>query len=471
VTPVGGAATVPAAGGRRRYSERVTSDEPGTEIESLHQTVERLQQENEELRDQERGGGSAKGPWWKRIVAWVLVVVACLLAVVSVIAVFGRNELLNTDTYVATVAPLASNPDVQAAVATKVSDELDARVNIEQKIKNALPRKAGFLADPIASAVQGAAGQLTLRVVQSAAFEKVWVEVNRASHKQLVALLTGSDQGAVSSANGRVTLDLSKLGAEVKSKLDARGITIFDHVPAAKLTFVLFQSDQLSKYQRWVRLLNHLVVVLPIVTLLLLAGSVVLTANRRRGLVRAATGLALSMALILVVVAVARNQYLNGLSPSQSRAANAAVIDTVSASLREIARTVLIVAAVVAVGAVLAGNRQIRAWVGRRETPDWMSEGPAYRFVSAHRKGLQWVTLAVGLIVLVIWSNPTALVAVVVAALTLAMVGLVGLFGTRRSAGSRSPAMAAAGAPALDVSPEADPGDKPTTSATQEEST
>jgi len=47
----------------------------------------------------------------------------------------------------------------------------------------------------------------------------------------------------------------------------------------------------------------------------------------------------------------------------------------------------------------------------------------------------------------------------------------VGLFGTRRSAGSRSPAMAAAGAPALDVSPEADPRDKPTTSATQEEST
>ncbi len=59
--------------------------------------------------------------------------------------------------------------------------------------------------------------------------------------------------------------------------------------------------------------------VLPILTLLLFAAGVVLARNRRRGLVRAAVGLALSMGLMLVAISVARNQYLVGLEPVHSR--------------------------------------------------------------------------------------------------------------------------------------------------------
>ena len=80
--------------------------------------------------------------------SWVLVVLACLLAVVSVLAVFVRNQLLNTDAYVATMAPLASNPAIQTQVAKKVSENLIVHTDVEQRVKNALPPKAGFLATP-----------------------------------------------------------------------------------------------------------------------------------------------------------------------------------------------------------------------------------------------------------------------------------------------------------------------------------
>jgi hypothetical protein len=367
----------------------------------------------------------------------VLVVLACLLALLSVVVVFARNQLLNTDTYVATVAPLASNPDIQAAVAKQVSSRLITKIDVEKRVKNALPPRAGFLATPIAAEVQSVTDQLALKLVESPAFEKAWVAANRASHKQLVAVLTGSTQGSLSSSNGKITIDLSNVEAQVKKKLDGKGITIFDKVPAVKgLNFVLFQSDDLTKIQRWVRFLNHLVVVLPIVAILCFAGGVVLTDNRRRGLVRAAAGLALTMALILVALAVVRNQYLNGLDPSRSRAANAAVIDTVTSTLRGTVRTVLIVAAVVAVLAVIAGNRAVRRWVGRRGAPDALTTGPVHRFAVDHRKVLQWTVLILGLIVLVIWNNPTTLVAVVVILITLAVVGLVGVVGTPRTGGA-----------------------------------
>jgi hypothetical protein len=405
----------------------------------MTQTVERLRRENERLRYADPPIRTATGDRWRRIFSWVLVVVACLLAVLSVVAVFGRNQLLNTDDYVATVAPLASNPAIQEAVATQVSKQLITHTNVEERVKRALPHRAAFLAAPIAAELQTVTGTITLKLVESRTFQLLWVSANRAAHRQLVNLLTGSSAGALSTNKGTISIDLAKVESHAKQMLDAKGITVFNKVPlTGKDSFVLFHSDQLARFQRLTRLLNHLVVLLPILALLCFAGGIVLTSNRRKGLVRAAVGLALSMVVILVVVAAARDQYLSSLGPARSRAANAAVVDTVTVALRDMARTVLIVAAVIAVVAVIAGNRQFRAWLSRREKPAWMTRGPVHRFVVSHRVGLQWSVLVVGLVILVIWSNPTALVAVVVVLIALAVVGAVGLLAAvspRTSAG------------------------------------
>ncbi len=400
----------------------------------MSQTVERLRRENERLRYAEPPLRSATGDRWRRIFSWVLVVVACLLAVLSVVVVFGRNQLLNTDDYVSTVAPLAGNPAIQVAVANQVSQQLIAHTNVEERVKRALPRRAAFLASPIAAEVQTVTDTVTLKLVESPAFQLLWASANRAAHRQLVTLLTGSGAGALSTNKGSISIDLAKVESHVKQKLDAKGITIFYKVPLTrKDSFVLFHSDQLARFQRLTRILNHLVVVLPILALLSFAGAIILTSNRRKGLVRSAVGLALSMAVVLVAVAVARNQYLSSLGPARSRAANAAVIDTVTVALRDMTRTVLIAAAVVAAAAVIAGNRQFRAWLHRRDKPAWMTRGPVHRFVVSHRVGVQWSVLAVGLVILVIWSNPTALVAVVVVLIALAVVGAVGLLAGVRS--------------------------------------
>jgi hypothetical protein len=372
----------------------------------------------------------------------VLVVVACILSVLSVVTVFARNQLLNTDTYVKTVAPLASNPAIQTQIAKQVSENLISRTNVETRVKDALPPKAGFLATPVTSGLETVINELALKAVQSQQFYELWVAANRASHKQLVAVLTGSSEGSVSSRNGRVTIDLSQVEVDVKKKLDAKGITVFDKVPAVKgLDFVLFQSKDLVKVQKVTKLLNDLAIVLPIITLLCLAASVVLARNRRRGLVRAAAGLAISMAAVLVVMAVARHQYLSGLSSNQSVAANQAVIDTVTATLRLGLRIILGVAALIAVVALLAGNRRLRAWASRGDRPD----NPVHIFVVRHRKSLQWGFVGLALLVLVVWSEPTTLVAVVVVAISLVLIGLVGFYGGDRRSLSPSDRPAAVG--------------------------
>jgi hypothetical protein len=138
-------------------------------------------------------------------------VLACLLAIVSVVTVFARNQLLNTDDYVRTVAPLATNSAIQTQVAKQVTANLVSRANLEERVKAALAPKAGIVAAPIVADFESLTSDVAVKAVRSKQFERLWVSVNRTSHKQLVAVLTGSSDGSVSSKNGKVTINLSQV--------------------------------------------------------------------------------------------------------------------------------------------------------------------------------------------------------------------------------------------------------------------
>ncbi|MEI7858527.1 MAG: hypothetical protein WCI26_01740 [Acidimicrobiales bacterium] len=402
------------------------------ELEALHEEVAELQDENKALRRQAERPPKHRA---RTISSWVLVVVACLLAVTSVLVVYTRNELLNTNTFVASLAPLAKDKAVQTAVATKVSNSLVAKTDLNQKVKDALPPRAGFLATPITSAVKTATYDITLKLVQSSRFQKLWDKAVRNSHVQLDNLLLGKQTGALSSSNGQVTIDLTQVEAAAKKELTSRGITIFNKVPTyTGAPYVLFESKQLLQLQRLVKFLNSLAVVLPILTLLLLAAAVVAAIDRRRGLVHAASGLAVTMALLLIGANVGRNQYLNSLQPSQSKAAASVLIDTVDATLVDSIRTALIVSALVALVAFIVGIGAVRRWFGDRKKPAWLTSGPVHDTVAAHRGAFQGLVVLIGLAVLVVWTLPTLKVALIVVLVTLFVVGLVGLFAGRRTA-------------------------------------
>ncbi len=378
----------------------------------------------------------------------MLVFLASLLALVSILVVFARNEILDTDTYIATVGPLASDPAIQSAVAGAVSRQLVEKVDVQNRVSNALPEKAGFLAAPITSSLESLTHQVALKFVQSSAFEKLWVSANRAAHKQVVSLLTGDQSGALTADRGKVSLDLGNVQAKVKQALDKQGITVFDKVPTANGTsFVLFESDQLVKAQRWIRALNRLAYLLPILSVICYAGAILLSANRRRGLVRAAIGLAVAMALLLVGVALGRHQYLSALRSSIPRAAAANAYDAVTAFPLGTTRVVLLVAVIVALAGIAVGNERLRSWARSVNKPRWFADSVVHRWIRAHRRPLQWLTIAVGFVVLIVWDNPTPRVAVITLIVALAVVVLIGTLARQRvvlvvapgGSGGRSP--------------------------------
>ncbi|HWF21233.1 MAG TPA: hypothetical protein VG226_03715 [Acidimicrobiales bacterium] len=440
----------------------VSGDDTVDKTDELRLEVEKLRRENEELKESTDGGSPGhprRRGRWRRLSAWVLIVLASLLAVVSVLVVFTRNEILDTNTYVATVGPLASDPAVQSAVADRVSQQLIKKVDAQQRVSSALPQKAKFLAAPITSGLEALTRQVTLKFVQSSAFKKLWVQANERAHKQVVALLTGDNSGVLTSDRGKVSLDLGNVEAKVKQALDKKGITVFDKVPTANGTsFVLFQSDQLTKLQGLISALNRLAYLLPILGVVCFAGGILLTENRRKGLVRAAVGLALAMGLLLVGVAVGRNLYLNALGKSVNLRAAANIYDAMSAFPLGTTRVVLLVSVIVALVGMAVGNKRLRSWARSVDKPGWLAESSAHRWIRAHRRLLQWATLAIGFVVVVVWDNPSPRVVIVIVVIDLAVVGLIGIMSGRHAA--------LAGVPAgPGSSGESIPSDRPTPTA------
>ena len=121
-------------------------------------------------------GGSTQS---KGVIA--LIVLACICSVLALTLTWVRNQTLDTDRYVKTVAPLATNKAIQSAVTDALTNELVKAVKPEQLVKKSLPSQAAPLAGPIAQAVQGFARTVILKLVESKQFAKLWEVISRRS--------------------------------------------------------------------------------------------------------------------------------------------------------------------------------------------------------------------------------------------------------------------------------------------------
>ena len=201
----------------------------------------------------------------------------------SVISVFVRNQVLHTGHYVDTMAPLARNPAIQEAAAIRITNTLMDQVDVEALAKEALPPKADFLAGTLATGVQTFVQTTAEKVLASEQFQKFWDDANRITHAQVVRLLTGNT-GPVDVVDGRVQLDLGPMLQQVKTKLVDSGLSFLKNVDTSNVNtkFTLFQAKNLETAEQGTKALKATAIILPILTVLLFAASVVLAKDRRR---------------------------------------------------------------------------------------------------------------------------------------------------------------------------------------------
>jgi hypothetical protein len=400
---------------------------------------------------------------WRFPVALVFILVGCLLAPISVLAVWTANEVSSTSRYVDNVEPLVQNPAVQNALTDKITTEITTRLNVTANTDQAaaaltshgLPRVGALLqtfGPSLSSAVTGYIHGQVHKIVTSPQFARIWVQANTAVHQELVKALSGQGSGSVSVSNGQVVLSLGPFINLVKQDLVKRGFTLASKLPAINPTLSLFSAKYLVKAQSGYRLINNLKIVLPILALVFLALGVYVARSHRRALIGAGLGLAASMLVLGAGLVIFRSVYLSSV-PNTVLPANAAaaLFDTLVQFIRQGLRTILVAGLVIAAGAFLTGPSvsAVRtrhaftsglAWVRQSGEHAGVTTGPVGTWTYAHRKGLRISAVALAALVFVFWGRPTAVVVVVIAILLLVVLGLIELIGRRPAAQPATPA-------------------------------
>ncbi len=233
----------------------------------------------------------------RSLAAGLVGLVAVLLVPAALLAFWVGALLTRTDTFVETVRPVATTPEVQTAIAdaatTAVLDQLP-------------------LPDALEERVSGPINEAVMRVVTSPDFEPVWVTSTTSLHEQFIAAMRG-EASAELDGSGGISLSLVIPVKPLVEALAPFPLTVPDALRPA-VTIPIVQPGQVDDSRRYYRWADTAGVWSPFVVLGLAVLAVALAGRRRRtaiwvllgsGLLAAATGAGVLLARDSVVASVA----------------------------------------------------------------------------------------------------------------------------------------------------------------------
>src|SRR4051812_22412719 len=108
-----------------------------------------------------------KGGVGRRTFVGALVLLFAILVPITITATWAHRTVLDTDTWISTVQPIAGDPAVTAAVSRQITDQLYLALDPQQRVADALPPRATFLAGPITNGTKSFVQQGVDTVLQS----------------------------------------------------------------------------------------------------------------------------------------------------------------------------------------------------------------------------------------------------------------------------------------------------------------
>ncbi len=241
-------------------------------------------------------------PRTRRVLPIVLILLATLIGIVSVLALWAKRQALETDTWVDTSAELLEDETISDAVGDFLVSALFDNVDVEARIAAQLPPEAEALAGPVAGGLRQLADRAADQALQSAQAQAIWEDANRAAHERLLALLDDEGEFA-STAGGTVTLDLKGLVTQLASNIGLPS-GLADKLPPEAASIEIMKSDELDAAQTGVKALRTIAYVLTALALILYALAIFLARNRRRETLRA---VGFSFLVVGLVALLARN--------------------------------------------------------------------------------------------------------------------------------------------------------------------
>lgn len=307
-----------------------------------------------------------------------MIVIGIVLAPIALVSGWAVSELSNTDTFVETFAPLGSNDEVQAFLATRVTEAIEEQVDfasLSQSVVSAVVPNEGAVGAAATDALSGVveqslrqlvAGGVT-RVVESDAFSDVFTESLRLSHGVIISALEGGPDSVVTLGdNGQLGIQIGPIVEAVKESLADGGLSFAAQIPEVDRTVVIMESDTLATVQVAYRIATAVAFWLPWLALALVVGGLFVAGASIRSLLISAGGVALTMAVLLVGLAIGRSIVLREFDVAGvPDSVGAILFDQVVGGIYAATITVLVVMLVIAASAWLFGPFDVAGRVRR----------------------------------------------------------------------------------------------------------
>jgi hypothetical protein len=218
-------------------------------------------------------------------------VLASLILPVALASAWLSTVVNDSDTYVDTVGPLASDPTVQRVVADTL--ESTAASTVESATGTSLN-------DSGRQQVNAAVTQ----AVESSQFESAWRTANRTAHREVIRILEEDNQRV--SDDGRVLVDVGPVYDSVVQTLDEQGLVDAAVVPSVNVSVPLIRVSDLDRAQEAYDLLDAAGFWTPLLWLVLVVLTLLLATERRRAAIWLALGSIGGLILLLIGLLIAR---------------------------------------------------------------------------------------------------------------------------------------------------------------------
>lgn len=420
-----------------------------TELESRNDELQRLAAEPAAGQGDPPAKSTRSVGRARTATAVVLVLVAAVLAPIAVLGTWVRAELVDTDRFVQTFAPLAEDAEVQAFIADQAAGAIEQSVDIDGLVSELfdgvsdldLPPRAqdavALLQGPAGQGVRSLIGTAIDGVVTSPQFAQLWSAALHQTHSRAIAVIQGDTDAALQlQGDGTLTLEVGALIGEVKQILADQGLGLVSNIPDIDRSIPLVSNDALPLVCFVYQVAVAAGYWLPWGVLALCAAAVAVSRNRVRALAWVGGALAVSLLVLVGGLGIGRAFFVGTVSPSVMAApAATAIFDQITEQLVSASWALIVLAIFVALGGWISGTSRSASAVrsasnsGMHAVRDFcdahgLSTGAFGRGVERWRSLILGAAVAIG-VAIVFTSRPATVGKVVVIVIAVLAVMLI----------------------------------------------
>jgi len=334
----------------------------------------------------------------RRVLVWALIVVASLLALVSILAIWVDRQMLDNNAWKKASTQVIQTPSVRTALSTYLVNGVYNNVDVSKALEADLPPNLKHLAGPLATALRQPATNAAAALLGRPRVQRAWVASTTLAHEKLVNVLENKTGHGISTGNGVVTVNLRGLVGQVGGNLGLSQ-SVRQKVPANAGVITVLRSDQLAAAQKAVRVVKILSSWLLVLVFGLFALAVYLARGARReallhvGWAFVAVGIG-----VLIIRRAAGNYVVNALVSPANRTAAHDVWSIITSILGQVGGATILYGLLVVAGAALAGPSSEAIALRHRIAP-----------VLNQRPGIAALSLGIVYLILVLWGPTHAL--------------------------------------------------------------